>query len=507
MEEKKKIKEQLLSELEKLKNIIDGYEIEIPKADLKQKEKAQGESRDKYDILVNKAPFGMITIDEKGIITSCNDKVLDFLSQKRDEVIGKHFTEQKFLNEKDIPHYLRVFSFALSGREGAPFEISGQDRNGNDFFGEVYYSLIKRDGKVKYIQVLINNVTRRKIAEERLRYIRFHDNLTGLFNRSYFDEEIERLDVERQLPLSFIVGDVNGLKIINDTYGNKEGDNVLKIIANVLKECCRKEDIISRWGEDEFSILLPRTSAEEAGRILDRIKIACVNQKKTDARFDFAIGKATKVDREQDIKDIVREARDEMYKNKLFEYKSMPDSVISSLIDSLLQTSFETREHGKRVRKMVLKMGKSLGLPKSKLDELSVLADLHDLGKIAIPDDIATKKDELSNRDWQVLRSYPEIGYNIALSSKKFSNIAEYILTHHERWDGKGYPQGLKGEDIPLLSRITAIADAYDVMRSGRFYKNTLSRDEALEELKKSSGTQFDPKLIRKFIEVIKEEE
>jgi len=507
MEEEKKIKEQLLSELEKLKNIIDGYEIKSSKADLKKNEKMLGESRDKYDALVNKAPFGIITIDEKGIITSCNDRVLDFMSQSRDEVIGKHFTDQKFLREEDIPRYMRVFSFALSGREGAPFEISGQDKNGNDFFGEVYYSLIKRDEKVRYIQVLINDITRRKIAEEKLRYVRFHDNLTGLYNRSYFDEEIERLDVDRQLPLSFIVGDVNGLKIINDTYGTKEGDRVLKVIAIVSRECCRKEDIISRWGEDEFSILLPRTSAEEAGKILDRIKTACENQKKTEARFDFAVGKATKVNREQDIKDIVREARDEMYKNKLFEYKSMPDSVISSLVDSLLQTSFETREHGKRVRKMVLKMGKSLGLPKSKLDELSVLADLHDLGKIAIPDDIATKKDELTKRDWQVLRSYPEIGYNIALSSKKFSNIAEYILTHHERWDGKGYPQGLKGEDIPLLSRITAIADAYDVMRIGRFYKNTLSREEAIKELKKSSGTQFDPKLIRKFIEVINEEE
>ncbi len=506
MEENKKIKEQLLSELEKLRNIIDEYEVEAPKTDLKQSEKTLEESRDKYNILINTAPFGIITIDEKGVVTSCNSRILDFLGQSKKEVVGKHFTEQKFLSEEDIPRYLKIFSFALSGREGTPFEISGQDKKGNDFFGEVYYGLIKKDGKVKYIQILINDITRRKKAEGRLRYIRFHDNLTGLYNRSYFEEEIERLDVDRQLPLSFIVGDVSGLKIINDTYGNKEGDRVLKTVAMALRECCRKEDIISRWGEDEFSILLPRTTAEEAGKILTRIKDSCKNQKKTEASFDFAIGKSTKESPEQVIQDIIREAKDEMYKNKLFEFKSIPDSVISSLIDSLLQTSFETREHGKRVRKMALKMGKSLGLPKSKLDELSVLADLHDLGKIAIPDDIATKKDELSNRDWQVLKSYPEIGYNIALSSKKFSNIAEYILTHHERWDGKGYPQGLKGEDIPLLSRITAIADAYDVMRSGRFYKNTQSREEAIEELKKSGGTQFDPNLVRKFIKIIKEE-
>ncbi|MDD5601315.1 MAG: HD domain-containing protein, partial [Actinomycetota bacterium] len=227
----------------------------------------------------------------------------------------------------------------------------------------------------------------------------------------------------------------------------------------------------------------------------------------TAAKFDFSIGTATKEKPEQNIQDVIRDAKDEMYKNKLFELKSIPDSVISSFLDSLLQSSYETREHGKRVRKMVLKLGKAKGLPKSKLDQLSMLADLHDLGKIAIPDDIVTKKDQLSDRDWKVLRSYPEIGYNIALSSQKFSSIAEYILTHHERWDGKGYPQGLKGEDIPLLSRITAIADAYDVMRSGRFYKRTLSKNEAIEELRKSSGTQFDPTLVEEFIKILEEEE
>jgi diguanylate cyclase (GGDEF)-like protein/PAS domain S-box-containing protein len=504
MEDNRKIKEQLLSELEKLRSIIDEYEQ--PQPDLKGMEEALEESRIQYETLINSAPFGILTINEKGIITSCNNKVLNFLGQAEDDIVGSHFTKNKFLNTEDIPHYLKIFAFALSGREGVPFEISGQDKDGNDFFGEVHYGLIKKDERVKSIQILITDITRRKKAEEKLSYLRFHDDLTGLYNRAYFEEEIKRLDADRQIPVSFIIGDVNGLKIINDTYGNDEGDKVLKTIALTLKECCRKEDIISRWGEDEFSIFLPKTAEEQARKIVDRIKQKCLETKRVRAKFDFAIGTSTKEKPERDIQDIIKEAKDEMYKNKLFEFKSVPDSVISSLIDSLLQTSFETREHGKRVRKMVLKMGKIMGLPKSKIDELSVLADLHDLGKIAIPDDIATKKDKLSDRDWQVLRSYPEIGYNIALSSKKFSNIAEYILTHHERWDGKGYPQGLKGEDIPLLSRITAIADAYDVMRSGRFYKRTLSKEGAIEELRKSRGTQFDPELVDKFIKMLKEE-
>jgi len=501
---KKKIKDQLLSELDKLRNIINEYEY--PQPDFKGLGEALEESREQYSTLVNSAPFGILTINEKGIITSCNKKVMSFLGQDEDDIVGKHFTKNKFLNIEDIPRYLKIFAFALSGREGSPFEISGHDKDGNVFFGEVNYGLVKKEGQVKLIQILIADITRRKKAEERLRYLRFHDGLTGLYNRAYFEEELKRLNSDRQIPISFIIGDVNGLKIINDNYGNNEGDNILKTIAITLKECCRKEDIISRWGEDEFSVLLPKTNEEQARRIVNRIKQKCIDNDKIKARFDFAIGTSTKEEPEEDMGVVIKKAEDEMYKNKLLEFKSVPDSVISSLIDSLLQTSFETREHGNRVRKMVLKMGKIMGLPKSKLDELSVLADLHDLGKIAIPDDIVTKKDKLSDRDWKVLKSYPEIGYNIALSSKKFSNIAEYILTHHERWDGKGYPQGLKGEDIPLLSRITAIADAYDVMRSGRFYKRTLSQEEAIGELRKSSGTQFDPVLVDKFVKMLKEE-
>lgn len=504
MEVINKIKEQLISELEKLRHVIDEYEKVQP--DFKKIEEALEDSKERYETLVNSAPFGVITINEEGIITSCNNEVLKFFGQAEKEIIGKHFTKHKFLNVGDIPRYLKMFGYALGGKEGMPFEITGLDKNGNVFFGEVYYGLIKKDNRVKYVQVLIADITKRKQAEEKLKYLRFHDNLTGLYNRAYFEEEIKRLNSDRQLPLSFIIGDINGLKLINNAFGNEEGDRVLKNIAEALKECCRREDIIARWGEDEFSVLLPRTSAEYTRKIVGRIKEICQKVGRSRTKFDFSIGMSTKDNPEQDFRDIIREASDEMYKNKLFWAKSIPDSVISSLVESLMETSFETKEHGKRIRKMVLKLGRAIGLPKSKLDELSMLADLHDLGKIAIPDDILRKKEKLNERDWQVLKSYPEIGYSIAQSSYKISCIAEYILTHHERWDGKGYPRGLKGEDIPLVSRIAAIADAYDVMRSGRFYKRTLSKKEAIEELRKSSGSQFDPKLVEEFIKILEEE-
>jgi diguanylate cyclase (GGDEF)-like protein/PAS domain S-box-containing protein len=504
MEDDNKIKKQLISEIDKLRQIIEGYQESQPSID--KLDEAMADSTEQYQTLINTAPFGIITLDEDGTVISCNEKVLNFLGQSEKEIVGKHFTKIKFLSPEDMPRYLKIFAYALSGKEGISFEISGHNKNGDIFYGEVFYGLVKKNGDVKAVQILINDITKRKEAEEKLNFLRFHDELTGLFNRAYFEEEVKRLDTERQLPLSFIIGDVNGLKLINDAFGSEEGDKILKIIAKAIRECCRREDIISRWGEDEFAILLPKTSAEYSQKVMSRVKEICQKNSKGKVKFEMAMGSATKRDKDQDFQGIIKDAKDEMYKNKLFESKSVPDSVISSLVDSLLGESYETREHGKRVRKLVLKIGRTIGLPKSKLDELSILADIHDLGKIAIPDDIVTKRDKLNEKDWKILRSYPEIGYNIAKSSYKYSNIAEYILTHHERWDGTGYPQGLKGEDIPIVSRITAIADAYDVMRSGRFYKRTLSKKEAIKELEKSSGTQFDPQLVKQFIEILEEE-
>lgn len=229
MEDNNKIKEQLISEIEKLRHIVDEYEKSKP--DLKEIEEALKDSKEKYETFINSAPFGVITLNKKGIIASCNSNALKLLGQSKEEIIGKHFTKQKFLSEEIIPRYLKIFSHDLSNKEGMPFEITGLDKNGNAFFGEVCCGIIKKDNAVKSIQIFITDITKRKEIEEKLKYLRFHDNLTGLYNRAYFEEEMKRLDSDRQLPLSFIVGDVNGLKLINDAFGNEEGDRVLKSIA------------------------------------------------------------------------------------------------------------------------------------------------------------------------------------------------------------------------------------------------------------------------------------
>ena len=505
MAKDERITTQFNFEIDKLKKMI--YEFERAEINYKKSKEALKESEEKYKSLVDAAPFGVIDLNREGIITFCNKAVLKFIGSPENEVIGKHFTNLSIINAEDMPNYLKLFSYALKGKTAMPIEITSRDSKGNIFNGEIRYSLVKEGDKVKIIQVIITDITERKKTEEELNHLRFYDNLTGLHNRTFFLEEIKRLNTERQLPLGFIIGDINGLKIINDNYGTKEGDKALIDVAMIIKKCCRAEDIVARWGEDEFTILLPRTSKEYIKKIISRIKEMCSRNSKEKASFVFSMGSSTKENAKQNFKDIILEAEDEMYKKKSTEGKAIPESSVLTLVKSLLETSQETKEHGLRIRKMVTKFGKDFGLPQSKINDLSMLSSIHDLGKIAIPDDIRNKQGNLNRDEWEIIKKYPEIGYNIAKSSLKFSHLSEYILTHHERWDGTGYPQGLKGDEIPIISRIMAIADAYDVMRIGRLYQKVKNKSQAIVELRKCSGKQCDPSLVEKVIEIVIESE
>ena len=362
------------------------------------------------------------------------------------------------------------------------------------------------DDDVKLLKIagdIFYNILERKQAEEEVRYLLLKDKLTGLYNRTYFEEELKRLDTKRQLPLSFIIGDVNGLKLVNDAFSPKEGDRILKKTANILKSCCRKEDIIARWGGDEFSILLPNTSEKNSEVIINRIREKC--QKTTDQKIPLSIslGTSTKRDYKSNIKMIVKEAEDRMYSRKLLERDSISSSIISSLETTLQEKSYETEEHAIRLRKMALLLGRALKLPDNKLNELSLLSTLHDIGKIAIPDEILTKKGKLTEKEWVVIKKHPEIGYNISNSNPQLAPISIGILSHHEHWNGAGYPRGLIGDKIPMESRIITIVDAFDVMTHERCYKKAVSDNDAVKELQRCSGTQFDPLLVKTFTQVL----
>ena len=218
----------------------------------------------------------------------------------------------------------------------------------------------------------------------------------------------------------------------------------------------------------------------------------------------IALGYATKFDESQDIQQVLKEAENWMYRHKLLENRSFRSSIISSLEKTLFEKSFETEEHAQRIRNISIKLGQALKLSNAELDELSLLSILHDIGKIAISDNILMKPGRLSREEWEEMKKHPEIGYRIAESTKELSHIAEDILSHHERWDGGGYPRNLRSSGIPKLARIISVVDAYDVMTHSRPYKGVMTYQEALDEIEKCAGTQFDPEIVELFVDLMR---
>ena len=341
---------------------------------------------------------------------------------------------------------------------------------------------------------------------EAVQYLSFHDQLTGLYNRHFLENEMKRLDTERQLPISIIMADLNGLKLVNDTFGHEVGDEMLEHTAEILRDSCRREDIIARWGGDEFTILLPQTTRENTNIICNRINEKCKETYIKDIPLSLALGSAIKNSTEKALAETITEAEEDMYKQKIAKRQRITSAVLNTLLQNLEAKSFETEAHYSSMQAVAQKIGKKIGLSESELNRLEKLIQMHDIGKTNISEEILTKKGSLTAEEWEVMKKHPETGFRIARATEEFALVAEEILSHHERWDGTGYPNGLKEEEIPLLARITAVADAYEVMANGRPYKEPMTKEEIDKEFKRCAGIHFDPELVDVFLKILKEE-
>ncbi|MEI6157579.1 MAG: HD-GYP domain-containing protein, partial [Atribacterota bacterium] len=273
--------------------------------------------------------------------------------------------------------------------------------------------------------------------------------------------------------------------------------------TEVIKKSTRQEDIVARWGGDEFIILLPRTTETVAHNIANRIQNDCEGDEYA-IRLSIAMGSATRIRTDKDIREIIQDAENRMYRNKLTESRTIHTSLIASLERSLWNTTPETEKHVRRMQRLSCEVGLVANLKSNQPEELELLARLHDLGKVAIPRDILNKTGPLTKEEWEVVKKHSEIGYRILVSTPEYASLADFVLTHHERWDGTGYPQGLKGEAIPLLARINAVVEAYEVMTAGRPYKLPLPLADTINELQRCAGSQFDPWVVELFVETMK---
>ncbi len=363
------------------------------------------------------------------------------------------------------------------------------------------YNLPVKDSDMQISIVM--DVTEQKTKEEEILKLSYQDFLTGIPNRRYLSVAFEEMEDQQLYPIGLMIMDLNGLKLINDTFGQEKGNQALCQVADVLKAVKRENDVIARIGGDEFVMLLPSTDEtallQMKNQIEERIEINTIEN----IHYSLGIGLAIKEDQHESYQESLRRAEEDMYKRKVLEGRSTRNRAIMGILTVLTDKFAVEKRHSERVSDFCYQIGKALNLSKDELEELKLAGLLHDIGKVSVPDDILDKPAKLNPTEWVSMKEHTIHGYNILRAADEYSNLALYALTHHEKMDGTGYPNGLTRDEIPLFSRIIAVADAYEAMTSDRPYRLALSKKQAIDELLAHSGTQFDEQITAVFIDQV----
>jgi diguanylate cyclase (GGDEF)-like protein len=370
----------------------------------------------------------------------------------------------------------------------------------NNKYISVKYRTLNLNEKF-YIMLVLTDITSEILNKQKLEHLYYFDSLTDLHNRAYVEKIIPIIKKEKKYPVGVIFGDMNGLKFTNDVYGHEKGDQLLKTLSNILKQSCWCDEIIIRWAGDEFLVIVLNASIEILKMICSRIKSSCQNIRWDPVGPNISLGYALQNSEEFDFGELFKLSEKEMYKNKIHESPEVKRQIILGMKKILEKKYLISQKHIERVRDLTIKtfeMGEFLLTP-TEMNNVEMASILHDIGKILIPVEILNKQTKLSEEDWKLIKSHSEIGYRMAQSINELG-IANTILYIHEKWDGSGYPEGLIGEQIPFASRVIALAEAFDVMTHEQPYKNAISIEEAVEEIRRCSGTQFDPDLAKLFI-------
>ncbi len=486
--EKQKVLENINVTLEK--------KVEERSAEILDKNKLLQESELKYKTIVSLFPDAIFKVSSEGVFLEWeggnHDELIDFpenfVGKSMDEVFPPHFFEIT----------IEKLHMVINSKKTESFK----------------YQLIYNDESIDYearmvylseyeIYLILRNITDSQKVIREIEYLSYHDQLTGLYNRRFFEEEYARLSNERNLPLSILLLDINGLKLVNDVFGHQAGDKLLIESSEAMRVCVRADDIVARIGGDEFSILLPKTPEEDAIILADRIKKRISDIEIQGAVGSISIGCATMVTEHMSLDYLFKKADEMMYKEKLHESQLMREKTLDSIFLNLIEGNKIEKMHIEFIHDLAVKIGEALNLTADDLRKLSLASHFHDVGKIGVKYEVLNKKSPLTEDEYEEVKRHSELGYQIIKSINNMGNISEIILHHHEAWDGSGYPDGLKGEAIPLLSRIICVVDAYEAMVHDRPYRKTKTHKEAVEELLKFAGIQFDPKIVESLIKVI----
>lgn len=361
-------------------------------------------------------------------------------------------------------------------------------------------------GQLEALEGVVFDISEQKQREQQLLFMSEHDETTRLYNLMYFDKLCRRYNLEHTYPLSVVQCDVDGLRLINNAFGMDEGNALLVRIANLLAHNSMDNATLARTGDDDFSLIMPNTSLEAAEAFIRKVTsdIDAENAREVSLyHVSLSFGYATRQSPDEEIGVMLKSAFSSLHNQKILHVQSSHSATLSSIMTALHARSEETEEHAQRLLELTAKIGRELNLSQKSMAELALFAKLHDIGKIGISDTILNKPGPLTEAEWTVMRQHSEIGYRIALSLEDIAHVANDILSHHERWDGTGYPHGLQGEAIPLPARILGIADAYDAMTEDRVYRKAMSKEAALSEILNQAGKQFEPSIVQVFARII----
>lgn len=477
-------------------------------------EESVKKQNDLFASLLKILPVGVFMVDSaegRPLVVNETGKALmgsGILPDANEHNLSEVYKAFKGNTQKHYPANEMPITLGMKGFKSHIDDMVVERSDGSRILLEVFGTPVNDiQGKPWASLVTFMDITDRKKAENELLYLSYHDHLTGLYNRRYFEQELKKLDTPENLPLSIIMFDVNGLKLVNDSFGHDLGDVLLKKSAEAIKKACREDDIAARIGGDEFVVLLPKTAAPEALQISNFIKELASNEKVANMDLSLSYGYDTKKTEKQSIVEIIANAENHMYRHKLYERSSIRSKITDLIMNTLFEKSNREAAHSNRVSRICQAIASKMNMDKDAVNKMKIAGLIHDIGKIGVDERILNKPGNLTIDERGHIERHPEIGWRLLSSTDEFSELAKFVLSHHENWDGSGYPNGLKGEAIPLEARIISVADTYDAMTSERSYRNKMDKEEAVKELKMCSGTQFDPEIVDVFVNQVLSDE
>ncbi len=449
---------------------------------------------------------GVITTDEQGIVQFMNPSAELLTGWRSGEAQGQ-----------GLSTVFKTYAAHDRSRQRSPFERVIEERQ--TVISVEDTTLVSRDGIQRYVAgkstpildsdehilgivIIVRDITEERKRQQEILDLSYVDPLTGLFNRRYYDQSRVELDTVGHCPLSLIIVDVNGLKLTNDAFGHDAGDELLQSVASTLKEASPPSSVLCRIGGDEFVLLLPHSADEVAVSIIEDAIGSLANKHVRDVPVSVSFGHATKIDEHTPYESLFKQAEDVMYQSKLRTNLKYKKAMITTILNRLFEHDPHLSDHSEQVGFYSSECAKALGFPRDEVAQMRLAGLYHDIGRIALTPSLLQQSDELLTKGQQIeLRRHSEIGYNILSSVADYAFIARAVLHHHERWDGRGYPQALKGNLIPRSSQILGLANAYvDALEAAGATVETAKR--TIEGL---AGSHFDPELVHLFItEVVK---